>query len=111
MPSNWKQYYRIYIVARYESAKEYDEIPIDYHSEKIIIQELEHLWKGYMKFRKGVPPKRFILYSWNFPCTDCIDAIIISACIKTAAIQGNKHDSGIFTVLEGGPIRVFTIMG
>ena len=75
MPSKRKQY-RNYIVARYESIRECDEISIDYHSEEIIVRELDYLWKGYMKFRRGVPPKCFILYSWNFPCTDCTEAII-----------------------------------
>ena len=79
MPSKRKQY-RNYIVARYESIRESsDKVdPIDRHSEETIINELKHLWKQYMKFTKGVAPKCFILYSWNFPCTDCTE-IIISA--------------------------------
>jgi hypothetical protein len=77
MPSERKQY-RNYIVARYESSRESgsEDDPIDYHSEETIISELDHLWKGYMKFTKGVAPKCFILYSWNFPCTDCTETII-----------------------------------
>ena len=77
MPSERKRY-RNYIVARYESVGEScDEAdPVDRHSEETIISELDHLWEGYMKLTKGVEPKCFILYSWNFPCTDCTDTII-----------------------------------
>lgn len=77
MPLERKRYQN-YIVARYKSIRESsDEAdPIDCHSEETIISELDHLWEGYMKFTKGVAPKCFILYSWNFPCTDCTETII-----------------------------------
>ena len=75
MPHERSQY-RNYIVARYESIRDSDEVSTDYHSEETIVSELDHLWEGYMEFTNGTPPTCFILYSWNFPCTDCTETII-----------------------------------
>ena len=62
--------YQNYIVARPEND--------DLHAEEVIFEKLDQLWKGYLSHNGGTPPKYFILYSWNFPCTKCTKLIINS---------------------------------
>ena len=49
-----------------------------YHAEDIIFEKLDQLWSGYLRNNGGVPPKCFILYTWNVPCSRCTDLIIRS---------------------------------
>jgi hypothetical protein len=70
MPDNEKEY-RNYIVAR--------PCNDNHHAEKEIFDHLDQLWNGFMRHNDhGVPPKCFILYSWNFPCSKCTQLIIDS---------------------------------
>ena len=69
MPACEKDYQN-YIVARPEND--------DLHAEAVIFEKLDQLWKGYLSHNGGTPPKCFILYSWNFPCTKCTKLIINS---------------------------------
>ena len=69
MPDNEKQYYN-YIVARPRNDS--------HHAEKEILKHLDQLWNGFMRHSGKIPPKCFILYSWNFPCTKCTQLIIDS---------------------------------
>ena len=70
MPDNEKEYHN-YIVAR-------PDINANHHAEKEIFEHLDQLWNGFMRHSRGIPPKCFILYSWNFPCTKCTQLIIDS---------------------------------
>ena len=69
MPASEEDYHN-YIVARPRNNH--------VHSEALIFQNLDKLCKGYSSHNNGIPPKCFILYSWNFPCTKCTDLIIKS---------------------------------
>ena len=69
MPDNAKDYHNN-IVARPKNNK--------YHAEKEIFKHLDKLWDGFMRHNNWIPPKCFILYSWNFPCTKCTQMIINS---------------------------------
>ena len=69
MPDNEKDYHN-YIVARPRND--------NHHAEKEIFEHLDQLWKGFMRHNHRIPPKCFILYSWNFPCTKCTQLIIDS---------------------------------
>lgn len=70
MPENVEQYHN-YIVARPKND--------NHHAEKEIFEHLDQLWDGFLRHsNNGIPPKCFILYSWNFPCTKCTQLIINS---------------------------------
>ena len=69
MPDNEKDYHN-YIVARPRND--------NHHAEKEIFEHLDQLWKGFVQHNRGIPPKCFILYSWNFPCSKCTNLIISS---------------------------------
>lgn len=69
MPDNEKEYHN-YIVARPRND--------NHHAEKEIFEHLDQLWNGFMRHNHGIPPKCFILYSWNFSCTKCTQLIIDS---------------------------------
>ena len=69
MPDNEDDYHN-YIVARPQNDK--------YHAENVIFDNLDRLWKGFMSRSNKIPPKCFILYSFNFPCTKCTNLIIRS---------------------------------
>lgn len=70
MPDNEKECHN-YIVAR-------PDINANHHAEKEIFEHLDQLWNGFLRHSRGIPPKCFILYSWNFPCTKCTQLIIDS---------------------------------
>ena len=70
MPTSEEDYHN-YIVARPRKKK-------DFHAEDIIFEKLSQLWDGYLSHNNYVPPKCFILYTWNVPCTKCTDLIIKS---------------------------------
>ena len=69
MPDN-EMDYRNYIVARPEND--------NHHAEKEIFGHLDQLWNSFIRHNHGIPPKCFILYSWNFPCTKCTQLVINS---------------------------------
>ena len=53
-----------------------------YHSEVKLFGGIDspfnHLWHTYVKHNNGAYPKCIVIYSWNFPCSDCTDSIIKS---------------------------------
>ena len=69
MPANEENYHN-YIVSRPQND--------NYHAEAVILHKLDSLWNGYLSHNDHSPPKCFILYSWNFPCTTCTEKIIES---------------------------------
>ena len=95
MPSS-KEDYHNYIVAR--------PLNDNRHSEAVILDELDKVWNGFMSHNDNNPPKCFILYSWNVPCSKCTDLIIrsfnrplyksVSVIIATTAYwDGETHET------------------
>ena len=50
--------------------------PNDNHAEMIIMKKFDKLVKAYGKSHSEDPIKYIILYTWLFPCEDCVSAIV-----------------------------------